>query len=91
MEAVEETQQRFVDHRVVADRAVELLELAGRQVAVDQQVGGLEEIGLGRELLDRVAAVQQDAVVAVDVGDLALAGRGRHEARVEREERRVPS
>ena len=86
MEAVEETQQRFVDHRVVLDRLVELLELAADgQVAVDQQVRGFEEIRLRGELLDRVAAIQQHAVVAVDVGDLAFARRRGHEARVERE------
>ena len=87
VKAVEEPQQRFVEHRVVADRAVELLELAAdRQVAVEQQVRRLEEIGFRRELLDRVAPVQQDPVVAVDVGDLALARRRGHEARVERED-----
>ena len=37
---------------------------------------------LRRELVDRVAAVAQDAGVAVDVGDRRLAGRGVHEARV---------
>ena len=42
------------------------------------------------DLLDRVAAVEQHAGVAVDVGDLALAGRGGHEARVEGEDARGP-
>src|SRR5205085_8582966 len=39
----------------------------------------------GRELLDRVAAVQQLALVAVDVGDGGLAGGGGEETRVVRE------
>ena len=56
LKAVEESQQRFVDHRVVLDRVRELGELlAGRQFAVDQQVGDLEEIALLRQLLDRNA------------------------------------
>jgi hypothetical protein len=86
IEAVEETQQRLVQHRVVADRAVELLQLRGaRQVAVHQQVRHLEEARLLGELLDRVAAVKQDPGVAVYEGDPALAGGRRHEPRVERE------
>ena len=52
------------------------------QLAVDQQVGDLEVAGVLAQLLDRVAAVLQDAGVAVDVGDRAAA-RGRvHEGRV---------
>ena len=53
-----------------------------RQVAVDQQVGDLQEAGVLGELLDRVAAVAQDARVAVDVGDGRRGGRGVHEAGV---------
>src|SRR4029077_15088245 len=45
------------------------------QFAVDQQVADLDEIRLLGQLLNRVAAVAQDARVAVDVGDGAL-GRG---------------
>jgi hypothetical protein len=40
-----------------------------RQLAVEQQVADLDEVALLGELLDRVAAVQQHALVAVDVGD----------------------
>ena len=53
-----------------------------RQLAVEQQVADLEEVAVHRELLDRVAAVQQLALVAVDVGDRRVARRGRQEARV---------
>jgi hypothetical protein len=42
-------------------------------VAVDQQVGDLHEGALRGELFDRIAAIQQHAGIAVDVGDLALA------------------
>src|SRR6185503_18813034 len=49
---------------------------------VKQQVAGLEEVALFGELLDRVAAVFQDAGVAVDIGDLRLAAAGGGEAGV---------
>ena len=62
MKAVEEAQQRLVDHRVMTDAAGELLELfAARQLAVQQQVADLHERALLGELLDRIAAVQQHA------------------------------
>ena len=68
-------------------RLLEILELRrGRQLAVEQQVADLEKMRLLGELLDRVAAVQELALVAVDVGDRALAGAGRGEARVEGED-----
>ena len=49
---------------------------------MDQQVGDFEERAAFRELLDRVAPVLQDALLAVDVGDSAAAGGGIGEARV---------
>ena len=58
--------------------------LAVGQLAVDEEVGDLQEgRGLG-QLLDRVAAVAQDPGRAVDVGDLRGARRRIGEARVER-------
>ncbi|KPY86647.1 hypothetical protein ALO36_102833 [Pseudomonas syringae pv. tomato] len=81
--AVEEGLELFVNHRVVLDHGHELGFLfGGWQLAVEQQVAGLEVIGLLGQLFDRVAAVQQNSVVTINVGDLRLArGRG-HEARV---------
>src|SRR5690606_23804986 len=74
---------------VVLDGVDELgLLLCIRQLAVQQQIGGLQVIGLFRQLFDRVAAVQQDALFTVDVGDLRLARRSRHEAGVEGESAR---
>ncbi len=46
------------------------------QLAIDQQVGDLEEGRLLGELLDRIAAVLEHTGVAVDVGDRAV-GHGR--------------
>ena len=81
-EALEEAGHLLVHHRVVGDAGdeVRLLRLA-RKIAFQQQVAGFEEVALG-DLLDRVAAIAQDAGFAVDVGDLGLAARGRQEARV---------
>ena len=65
------------------DFVLELGELVlGRQLAVHQQVGDFEEARVLGQLLDRVAAVQQHACVAVDVGDRRLAAGGGGEARV---------
>ena len=84
LETVEEPQQRFVDHRVVLNRVRELRKLlARRQLTIDKEIRDLEEVALFRELLDRHAAMKEHAFVAVDEGDLALARRGRHEARIE--------
>ncbi len=58
VEAVEETQQRLIQHRVVADVVGELIELlATGQLAGQQQVRALHEGALFRELLDREAAI----------------------------------
>ena len=60
--------------------------LGGRQLPLEQEIRRLEEARLLGELLDRVAAVAEDACVAVDVGDRA-ATRGRiQEGGVEREQ-----
>ncbi len=53
-----------------------------RQLAVDQQVGDLQVAGLLGQLLDRVAAVLEDALVTIDVGDRRATGGGIHERRV---------
>ena len=89
-EAAEEVGHLLVQHGVVGDPADEVLELRrGRQLAVEQQVGDLEEVRLLGELLDRIAAVEQLALLAVDVGDRALAGAGRGVAGVEGEDAAV--
>src|SRR5690606_12774195 len=42
----------------------------GRQFAVLQEIGDLEERALGGQLLDRIAPVEENALLAVDVADL---------------------
>ena len=81
LEAFHELLDVLVEVRVERDVVHPLLELRARwQLAVDQQVSRLQERGALGELFDRVAAVLQDAALAVDVGDGAAAGRGVGEA-----------
>ena len=76
-ESVHESLDVLVHERVVGDLVHPgVVLLLGGQLALDQEIGHLEEVGLLRELLDRVAAVLEDALVAVDVGDRGL----RHDA-----------
>ena len=70
-EALEEPRHLLVHHGVARDAIVEIgLLRGGRQLAVEQQVAGLEEVAVLGELLDRIAAIEQHALVAVDIGDL---------------------
>ena len=72
-ETVEETVHLVVHHGVAGDAIVEVgLLRGGRQFAVQEQVAGLEEIAVLGELVDRIAPVEEHALVAVDVGDLRI-------------------
>jgi hypothetical protein len=82
-EAAQEELHLLVDHGVVGHELGEVGLLLGiGQLAVQQQVAGVQEVAVGGQLLDGVAAVQQLALVAVDVGDGRLRGRSGQEARV---------
>jgi hypothetical protein len=64
-----------VDHGVAGDVGDPLIQLVGAgQLAVQQEVGDLQEAALFGKLLDGVAAVAQDSPVAIEEGDGALAG-----------------
>ena len=83
-EGREEGLEVLMEQAMPLNRTDEGLQGGGvRQLPVDQQVGDLEEGGVLRELLDRVAAIPQDPGVAVDVGDRRPAGGGVGESRVE--------
>src|SRR5690606_32281579 len=56
-----------------------------RQLAVDEQVAGLDEVGVLRQLLYRVATVAQDAFFTVEVRDRARGRAGDHVPAVERD------
>ena len=89
-ETVVEIAQLLVQHGVAHDTQVEFLGLRrGWQFAVQQQVADFQEVGFFRQLLDRIAAIQQDAFVTVDVGDLAVAGCGGAVAWIEGEHAEV--
>ena len=89
-EALHEVLDVLVHERVDRDLVHPARQLRlRRELAVDQQVGDLQVAGVLAQLLDRVAAVLQDAGVAVDVGDRAAA-RGRvHVRRVVRHQPEV--
>ncbi len=89
-EAGEEPRHLLVHHGVARDGVAEALELAlRRQLAVEQQVADLDEVGLQGEVVDVVAPVHQLALVTVDVGDAGGAVGGRGEAGVVGEAARV--
>ena len=82
-EAAIEGRQLLMHHSVAADRVGEVVELLLlRKLAVQQQVRDFHEARIFGQLVDRVTAMQQDALLAVDIGDGALAACGRCEAGV---------
>jgi hypothetical protein len=73
----------LVDDGVTRNVAHPHLQLRGiGQFAVQQQVGGFQEVALSRQLFDGVAAVAKNPFFAVDERDGALAGFGVGETRV---------
>ncbi|MFO1205057.1 MAG: hypothetical protein U1E63_04880 [Burkholderiales bacterium] len=64
--------------------------LGVRQFTAQEQEAHVEEVAVHGELFDRVAAIEQHALVAVDVGDARLAAGGGHESGVEREHAVLP-
>ena len=75
--------QLFVHHGVLGDGLYKLLFLflVGK-FPVEQQVAGFQVIGVLRQLLDGIAAVQQNTFAAINVSDLGFTGRCRNKARV---------
>jgi len=84
---IEEAAQVLVQQGVTTDAGVELVEFTrAGQLAVNEQPGRLEEARVLGDLLDRVAAIAEDALLAVDEGDRRAGGRRVDEPRVERGE-----
>ena len=81
---IKETIELRVQHGVVGDRVCVLVEFGfRRELTIGQQVADFQEAGIVGELVDRVAAIEQYAFVAIDVSYLRFtAGCGR-KARVE--------
>src|SRR5690606_17391837 len=68
-------------HGVVFDGVNEsFFFLSVRQLSVQQQVAGFEVIRFLGQLLDRVAAVQQNAGSTINIGDLGFGGGSGHKA-----------
>jgi len=78
--------QLFVQHGVAGDCVGKIVEIVlARQFAIEQQVAHFHEAGIFSQLADRITAVQQHALITVDIGQRAFAARGRGESRVESE------
>src|SRR5260221_9375180 len=60
-----------------------------RELAVDQQVRRLDEVRVLGELLDRITAVAQDALLAIEIRDRARRRARVHVAAVERDVARL--
>src|SRR5262249_51834847 len=83
VKAVDEFLDVLMDESVVCNSVLPLLELGrGRQFSVKDQVGHLEVIATLGELLNGIAAVAQNPLVAVDKSYSAPARRGIHECRI---------
>ena len=82
-EALHELLDVLMHHRVDLDVVLPaLVVLAVGQLTFDDQIRGLEVVALLRQLLDRIAAIAQDPLVAVDKRDPAAARRRVHERRI---------
>src|ERR1700730_2142940 len=91
MKPLEKTQQLFVDHGVTHDRSVERFQsLFGRQVAAYEQISHFERARFLRKLLHRIATIQKNARIAVDIGDLAFGACGGHKSWVECKNIQIP-
>jgi hypothetical protein len=82
-ESLDQLDQAVVEEEVPADAVLPPLQaFPARQLAVDQQIGDFKIGALLGQLLNRVATILQNALVAINVGNRALARGGVHECRV---------
>jgi len=80
---IEKFLDAFMDEGVMGDVVGPILQLCGgRQFAVQQQIGRFQVGALFCEIFDGIAAVAQDAGVAIDKRDSAYTGGGVVERRV---------
>src|SRR5262249_24110480 len=83
MEAVDEFFDVLMNESVMRNSVLPLHELRRcRQFSVKDQVGHFEVIATLGELLDRITAIAQDSLIAVDKRYPAPARRGIHECRI---------
>ena len=82
-EATQEELHLLVHHRVVRHVVHKLILLFDVwQVAVKQQITGFEVVAVGRNLLDGITAIEELALVAINVCDGRAACRRRHKTGV---------
>jgi hypothetical protein len=62
---------------------------SGGQLAIEQEIAGFEKITVLGELLDRIAAIKQDAFIAIDIGNLGFAASCRGVTGIVRENPRL--
>ena len=89
-EAGKQLPQLLMQHCVARNRPAELFEfLAVRQFTIQQEIADFHEVGLLGQLTDRVTAVKQNALIAIDERQAGLATRRGLEARIECEHVRL--
>ena len=76
-EALEVEAHALVEHLVFGEQRGKIGEFGGSgKLAVDDQVGGLDEGAFFREFGDVVASIAKNAFFTIDEGDGAFAGAG---------------
>src|SRR5258706_10881019 len=76
-EGAEQNADLFMHHRMKGDGVVEFAHRLWRgKFPVKQEIADLQKRGMRRQLVDRVAAIEQYPLVAVDEGDVAFARGG---------------
>ena len=72
-ESLEEFVNLRIEHCVIGNVAAELFRLfLGGKFTVEKQIADFQKVGLFGELVDRVTAVEEFALFAVDECDLAF-------------------
>src|SRR6201988_2059391 len=80
-ETLKESAHLLVNHGVMGHAIDEVGFLRRRrQLAVEKEIAGLEKVAVLGEIGNRVTAIEQDTLVAVDIGDLGFAAASRGEA-----------
>ena len=89
-EAIKEAAQLFMQHGVIGHTLAEFLILRGiRQIAIQQQIGNFEEARFFGQLFNRIATIEQNPRIAINVRDGAFAGSGCAIARIKGENAKV--
>ena len=82
-ETLHEFLRGFMQHGVMCDVVNPVFQFRlGRQLAEHQQIRDLEKRAAFRQNLNGIAAIAQNSLIPVDVGDAALAGCRVHERRI---------